>query len=587
LLLYAVLVFLVAVSAYICSGSKKYTQPNIVLILTDDQGWGDLSINGNKNVQTPHIDSIGLNGLTFENFFVQPVCSPTRAELLTGRYSARTGVYSTSAGGERIDLDEITLAEVLKENGYATGCFGKWHSGMQYPYHPLGRGFDEFYGFASGHWGNYFSPILEHNGNLVRGEGYLSDDLTTKAIDFISNHREQSFFVYLPYNIPHSPMSVPDDLWNRWKDVSITQTGTLVDQQDVDKTRASLAMCENIDNNVGRLKAKLRELGLEENTMIIYLSDNGPNGHRWNGEMKGIKGSTDDGGVKSPLMVQWKGRIKPNVKIKGISSAIDILPTLAAITRSKYLGKKHIDGKDMSSVWLDQTKNQSEKYVINNWRDQVSIRSQKYRLDKDNHLYAIEVDPSQSNPVTSLYPEVYLELTEQKEWFEKNVLSELPNEDDRPFLIGHPDFHMTQLPARDGVPHGNIKRSNRWPNCSYFTNWTSSSDSITWDVEVLSSGQYKVQMYYTIPEAGVGSEVVLRCGDAFISKSIEVAHDPPLIGMKYDRGKPRGESYVKDFRSLEFGEIDLSKGRCKLVLKSDELVGESGPDFRLLMFERV
>ena len=157
------------VSLLSCSAPSAERKPNIVIILSDDQGWGDLSVHGNTNLSTPNIDSLARDGALFDRFYVSAVCSPTRAELLTGRYHARGGVYSTSTGGERLDLDEKTLGDAFKAAGYATGAFGKWHNGTQYPYHPNGRGFDEYYGFPSGHWGNYFSPILEHNGELVRG----------------------------------------------------------------------------------------------------------------------------------------------------------------------------------------------------------------------------------------------------------------------------------------------------------------------------------------------------------------------------------------------------------------------------------
>src|SRR5581483_455796 len=156
----------------------KRTRPNIIVILTDDQGWGDLSGNGNTNLKTPHIDALGKDGATFARFFVQPVCSPTRAELLTGRYHPRGGVRDVSRGGERLNLGERTIADLLRAAGYVTAAFGKWHNGSQYPYHPLGRGFDEYYGFTSGHWGDYFGPPLEHNGRAVTGHGYLADDFT-------------------------------------------------------------------------------------------------------------------------------------------------------------------------------------------------------------------------------------------------------------------------------------------------------------------------------------------------------------------------------------------------------------------------
>ena len=191
---------------------KSSPKPNLVIFLSDDQGWGDFSISGNTNLETPSIDGLASDGAIFSNFYVEAVCSPTRAELLSGRYHQRGGVYSTSAGGERLDLDETTLAQVFKEAGYATAAYGKWHNGMQPPYHPNFRGFDDFYGFCSGHWGSYFSPMLEHNGAVVKGDGFLVDDLTNRGLDFIELNKDKPFLLYLPYNTPHSPMQVPD----RW-----------------------------------------------------------------------------------------------------------------------------------------------------------------------------------------------------------------------------------------------------------------------------------------------------------------------------------------------------------------------------------
>ena len=164
-----------------------FAKSNVVVFLTDDQGWGDLSLNGNTNLSTPNIDSLGKDGASFDRFYVCPVCSPTRAEFLTGRHHVRSGVYSTSAGGERMDLDETTVADLFQKAGYATGAFGKWHNGMQYPYHPLGRGFDYFYGFCSGHWGHYYDALMERNGKLVQGKGFCVDDFTSEAMGFIES----------------------------------------------------------------------------------------------------------------------------------------------------------------------------------------------------------------------------------------------------------------------------------------------------------------------------------------------------------------------------------------------------------------
>ncbi len=288
--------------------------PNVVVILADDQGWGDLSIHGNTNLATPNIDSLAHDGALFEHFYVCPVCSPTRAEFLTGRYHVRGGVFSTSTGGERLDLDETTIGETFQKAGYATGAFGKWHNGTQYPYHPNARGFGEYYGFCSGHWGHYFNPILEHNGKTVRGTGFIADDLTDHALAFIDGHRDEPFFCYLPFNTPHSPMQVPDRFYEKFAEADLKMRHDGRQEEDLAMTRAALAMCENIDWNVGRVLEKLDQLKLADNTIVLYFSDNGPNSWRWNDGMKGRKGSTDEGGVRSPLVIRWPGHIKPGLR---------------------------------------------------------------------------------------------------------------------------------------------------------------------------------------------------------------------------------------------------------------------------------
>jgi arylsulfatase A-like enzyme len=318
--------FLIEVAAIVfcsfsCNTSKSIERtgkPNVIIILTDDQGWGDLSMNGNTNINTPNIDGIAEAGATFENFYVCAVCSPTRAEMLTGRYNFRSGIYSTGGGGERMDVDETTMAEVFKAAGYETAAYGKWHNGMQYPYHPNARGFDDFYGFCSGHWGNYFSPMLEHNGNIVQGNGFLIDDFTDHGIDFMEKNKDKPFLLYLPFNTPHTPFQAPERNWNNFKDKEITLLGdaNANGKEDIQDTRAALAMCENIDENVGRLIAKTEELGIDDNTIILYFSDNGPARGRWNGGMKERKGSTNEGGTRSPLVMKWPAGIKAGKKYR-------------------------------------------------------------------------------------------------------------------------------------------------------------------------------------------------------------------------------------------------------------------------------
>ena len=584
-------ILLLACLVFSCSdkvAEKKATtpKPNIILIMSDDQGWGDLSISGNTNLSTPHIDALAQNGVSFQNFYVQPVCSPTRAELLTGSYAARMGVYSTSEGGERFNLKEATIAEVFKNAGYKTAAYGKWHSGMQPPYHPNARGFDDYYGFASGHWGNYFSPMLEHNGAIVKGEGFLVDDLTNKGIDFISKNQHQPFFLYLPYNTPHSPMQVPDVFWDRFKNRELKMEYQGEEEENENFTKAALAMVENIDFNVGRLIQKLKELGLEENTILIYLSDNGPNGWRWNGGMRGKKGSTDEGGVRTPFFIQWKSKIPKGKTIPQIAAAIDILPTLASLANIEVPLKEQMDGRDLKPLLLEDSPNWKPRPIINHWQGKTSIRTQKYRLDDTNRLYDMDVDIGQNNDLSIRMPEIQDSLIVIK----NNWLAELGKNDNqkeyRPFTLGHPDFEYTQIPARDGIPHGHIKRSNRYPNDTFFTNWISKKDSITWDVEVLADGEFEVELYYTCPKETVGSILELRYGASRLSAKIPKAHDPPLTGMENDR-EPRMESYVKDFIPINLGRINLKKGKGILTLKALDINSGQAPDVRLLMFKRI
>ena len=561
-------------------------QPNVVVILTDDQGWGDLSFHGNTNLNTPNIDMLAGNGTSFERFYVCPVCSPTRAELLTGRYHPRMGVYSTSEGGERMDPDETTIADVFKASGYATAAFGKWHNGMQYPYHPNARGFDEYYGFCSGHWGHYFSPMLEHNGKLVTGNGFIIDDLTDHAIDFIDKSRDNPFFLYIPYNTPHGPMQVPDIYWDRFKDAPLLMRHRDPEKEDVMFTRAALAMCENIDYNVGRILDKLVETGLEDNTIVVFLCDNGPNSSRWNNGMKGRKGSTDEGGVRSPLFIRWKGVIEEGKEIQEIAAAIDLLPTLAELAGIALEGTRPLDGISLKPLILVGDSPDPDRIIFSHWAGRVSARSQQYRLDHEGQLFNMVDDPGQYNNIAEKQPEIAQRLLEARDIWEQSVLAELPEKDERPFPLGHPGSRYNQIPARDGVAHGNIVRSNRWPNCSYFTNWTSTDDRITWDVEVTESGDFEVTLYYTCPQEDIGSAFELSFNESSVRGEISEAHDPPLVGMEEDRVE-RHNSYVKDFKPIKLPVMHLEKGAGELTLQALNVPGSQVMDFRLLMFERI
>lgn len=577
-------VLIVGMLLALCAGATE--RPNVVVVVTDDQGWGDLSLHGNTALATPHLDQLANEGLQLTQFFVQPVCSPTRAEFLTGRYYPRGGVYATGAGGERLNADEQTIADVFRYAGYATGAFGKWHNGTQAPYHPLNRGFDRFYGFTSGHWGSYFDAPVDDNGKLTRCSGYLPDALTTAAMAFIDRQVAASkpFFTYLALPTPHSPMQTPDADWARFRERAVTPPRFDAQRQDVDHTRAALAMVENIDHNVGRLLSRLDALRVADNTIVVFFSDNGPNGHRWNGDLRGIKGATDEGGVRSPLFIRWPATLPAGQRTDILSGAIDLLPTLAALAGIEWQPPQPLDGVDLSATLTEPGRSTPAPRTLHAyWGGRHSVRTARYRLDHDDRLYDLVEDPGQLKDISALHPDRVQHLRDDKAAWAHEVGAGQAVQ--RPLTVGYPGLAITQLPARDAHWDGGIERSSRWPNHSYLRHWQSGSDRIYWPVDVGEAGDYRVTVYYTAPGASVGTRITLESGQQATSATVTAAHDPPETGMAQDR-VPRTESYVKDFRPLDLGTIRLEPGRGTLRLAADPVYGP-GLDFSVLLLERI
>jgi arylsulfatase A-like enzyme len=359
-----------------------------------------------------------------------------------------------------MDLGERTVAEAFQAAGYATGAFGKWHNGTQWPYHPRARGFDEYFGHTAGHWGEYFdAPLEDSHGRIVRTNGYIVDVCTDRALAFIDKNKSQPFFCYVPFTTPHSPWAAPDESWRRFKDKPITQWATLPRQEDLDHTRCALAMLENQDGNVGRVLAKLDELQLAENTLVLYFSDNGPNSWRWSGGMKGRKGSTDEGGVRSVCYLRWPARLPAGRTVTQISGAIDLLPTLTALAGVSRVGEQPLDGRDLSPLLLNQPGQWPERMIFSAWNQRVSVRTQTHRLDSEGRLFDMFSDPGQTTPINDKEPALAATLSDAvKEWRrEVQVESEAAGRgavDPRPIPVGYREFPITMLPARDGEPRG-------------------------------------------------------------------------------------------------------------------------------------
>ena len=296
--------------------------------------------------------------------------------------------------------------------------------------------------------------------------------------------------------------------------------------------------------------------------------------------MRGRKGSTDEGGVRSPLFVRWPARIKPGTEVANIAAAIDLLPTLTDLAGVRRVGDRPLDGVSLARVLLGTAGRAADRTIFNHWNGRVSARSQTHRRDDQGRLYDMTADPGQTKDVARDQPDVARQLADAVVRWRADVLVGWTKKDDRPFPVGYPEFPITTLPARDGVPHGNVRRSARAPNCSYFTGWTTADDRMTWNVEVATPGRYEAVVYHTCRAEAVGAKVELTLNGATWSAMTTTAHDPPLVGAAHDRVSRGGESYVKDFKPLALGVVEVKKGRGTLTLRATDVPGKGVMDVR-------
>lgn len=362
-------------------------RPNVIVIITDDQGYGDLGITGNPHVQTPVIDQFATESVRFNNFYVSPVCAPTRSSLMTGRYSLRTGVRDTYNGGAIMASNEVTIAEMLKKGGYTTGVFGKWHLGDNYPSRPSDQGFDESLIHLSGGMGqvgdittyfkgdtSYFDPVLWHNNQQEAYQGYCSDIFADGAIQFIEQNKDAPFFCYLSFNAPHTPLQVPDEYYQKYKDVDPTsgfegddRPFSEMSEKDKEDARKVYAMVSNIDDNLGKLFKKLEDLNIADNTLVIFMTDNGPQQRRYVAGMRGRKGNVYQGGVRVPFYVKYPKAFAQNKDIETLSAHIDVLPTLADVCKVNLPQNRQLDGKSLLPLIQGKTVDWADRSLFFYW----------------------------------------------------------------------------------------------------------------------------------------------------------------------------------------------------------------------------
>ena len=400
-----VLVTLLAMCAVQFAESAQ--KPNIVLILADDLGYGDLGIQGCQEFATPHIDSIAKNGMRFSNAYVTaPVCSPSRAGLLTGRYQDRFGFTGNPAPSAHwgLPVGEQTLATALREAGYRTAAFGKWHLGEEARYRPLNRGFEEFYGFLSGKH-SYWKGDDPEWGPIVRGDAepaplarYLTFELADRACAFIKENKRNPFFLYLAFNAPHAPLEAPPEYLARTKQIK-------------DRRRAVYAaMVMALDDAVGQVLAGLRQSGIEKDTLVVFLSDNGGaiipgsdmNGAS-NAPLRGSKAQLWEGGIRVPFFVSWPGKIADGKVSEQPIVSLDLFPTFASLAGAKV--PVVCNGTDLSGLWFSKT----DRLPVRNlfWRfygTQVAVRSGEMkwvRVDQKHGFYDVRADPSESHDLSN------------------------------------------------------------------------------------------------------------------------------------------------------------------------------------------
>ncbi|WP_434036678.1 arylsulfatase [Formosa sp. 4Alg 33] len=497
---------------------EAQTKPNVILIVTDDQGFGDLGYYGNPHVKSPTIDQLAEQSVRFDEFLVSPVCAPTRASLMTGRYALRTGVRDTYRGGAIMATDEITIAEILKEAGYKTGMIGKWHLGDNYPSRPQDQGFDFTLNHLSGglgqngDWPNalegsrrYFDPILWKNGEMIQTKGYCSDVFTDEAIHFVDKNKADPFFLYLSFNAPHAPLQVPDAYYNMYKDIDPSKgfenddrPFPVMNEQLKENARKVYAMVSNIDDNLKRLFDTLDGMGIRDNTLIIFMTDNGPQHDRYAAGMKGRKGYVYEGGVRVPSFWSLPSQFKGNRDIKTPTAHYDILPTLAELCGAQRPTDRILDGKSLLPLLNNETSSLGNRTFARSWvrggpeqYTNISIRNDQYKLVGNTvqhanidtfELYNIVADPFEQHNVVLTHPSEALDLKQNMDVWFKNMISEHNFTKDHPAIVGTMHENPSVLNINDAI---------------FTKNENLGQDVAGWEIEVAETGYYdiKVQLF--------------------------------------------------------------------------------------------
>jgi len=504
-------------------------KPNVILVITDDQGYGDLACHGNPWIKTPSMDKLWEQSIRLTDFHVCPTCAPTRSALMTGRYNDRTGVWHTVTGRTLLRENEVTMAQIFKDNGYSTGMFGKWHLGDNYPRRPMDVGFQKAVyhgggaiGNTNDYWDNdYFDDHYYDNGVYRKFEGYCTDVWFNEAKSFIEESKEEPFFCYIATNAPHGPLYVEDKYSNPYKSDTLIPSANFY------------GMITNIDENIGMLREYLKVLEIEDNTVFIFTTDNGSaggailDGKRWNegfptvygfnAGMRGLKASPYDGGHRVPCFIYWpNGELVGGRDFDGLTAHIDLLPSLIEMCNLKIDDGPEMDGM---SLWkylsgVLKWKKGKRTLIVDSQRVEEpeyfrgsAVMQEDWRLVYGTELYDMKTDPGQRLNVAIMYPDKLHEMqTLYKEWF-KDVFSDYRTRsyigigsDEAPSMVlsSHDwmevvkaDGSRAAQPGGEDTPPFAHTIIRRGPLLNGY-----------WDIDVLKAGKYKIELMRWPKEAG-------------------------------------------------------------------------------------
>ena len=599
----ACLAVVCAVLNFVPEASSR--RPNVILIMTDDQGYGDIGVHGNDVLRTPNMDRLAREGVRIKEFYVTPLCATTRASLLTGRYNQRTGVLWTWQGAEVLRHREVTLAEALKTAGYRTALIGKWHLGRYGKYGPRTHGFDEFLGFRDGMIDDYFDTALEHNGRPARISNYITDALTDATLRFVEADRSRPFFLFLSYNAPHIPNQVPSKYEQEYTEKGLSPHLAKV-----------YGMITCLDDGIGRILGTLQKLGLEEETIVVFLSDNGPQMEisryllqfrslewrqmdamwkgigRYNANLRGEKATVYEGGIRSPFFARWTGHLPAGKTLDVPAAHIDVLPTLLDLCSVPLPEGPALDGRSLAPA-LKAGHGEAPDRTLFFWSDapvtgvgprlglerrNYAVRRGQWKLVGGKELFNLSGDPYEQKNLAKRQPERVKELQHAfDQWAQEvlpsQVLVRLPvpvTGEDTPSIMSNMfmggtivDIAWARLHGQ-GLRYGYDKLIR-----DKITGWEDSNDFIRWHLDIEREGRYEVILQYGCGVSDAGSRIRIASGDARVEFVVEPT------------------SAVDVWRTQGVGFLDLKPGLTTMEIRVLSKPGKSVMDLHEVRLRRV